>query len=102
MSEYDCIVACRYQNETNRKIISYLICHPDASQRDIAGATGIAPSAVNGRITQLHEEKIITIEHMGRGTQVALTCEAVEVIQRIENTEITSVNIYTKAPEISG
>jgi predicted transcriptional regulator len=102
MSGYDCIVACRYQNGTDRKIISYLRCHLDTSQRDIADAMGIAPSTVNGRIARLHEEKIITIEHMGRGTQVALTREAVEVIQRIENTEITSANEYTNVHEIPG
>lgn len=85
MSAYDQIVASRFQNGPDRKIISYLIDHPGMSQRDIAGTLGIVPSVVSSRLTKLHEEGIVTMERSGRTTRVTLTDKAAAVVRRIKS-----------------
>jgi len=102
MSAYDRIVASRFQNGSDRKILSYLLDHPDSSQRDIAGALGVVPSVVNSRIRQLYDEGIVAMERLGRSTQVALTDNAVDVIRRIQSKGIQPDQIPVLAPEIPG
>lgn len=80
MSEYDQIVASRFQYGPDRKILSYLLDHPDTSQRDIAKALGVPPSVVNKRIIKMFDEGIVAIERLGRSTRVALTDNAVAVL----------------------
>ena len=102
MSEYDQIVASRFQNRPDRKFITYLIEHPDASQRDIAEALGVAPSVVSKRIRQLYDEGVVAMERLGRSTRVALADEAVEVVRRIQGTGIRPDQVPVPAPEIPG
>lgn len=102
MSSFDQIVISRFQNGPDRKILSYLLDHPDTSQRNIAKALGLAPSVVSSRITKLNDEGIVVMERLGRSTQVALTDNAVDVIRRIQGTSIHPDQIPVPAPEIPG
>ncbi len=102
MSSYDQIVISRFRNGPDRKILSYLLDHPDTSQRDIAEALGVAPSVVSSRITKLYDEGIVAMERLGRSTQVALTDKAVDVIRRIQGTGISPDQVPVPAPEILG
>ena len=102
MSSYDQIVISRFQNGPDRKILTYLLDHPDTSQRDIAKALGVAPSVVSGRITKMYDEGVVAMERLGRSTQVALTDEAIEVVRRIQGTGIRPDQVQVMAPEIPG
>ena len=102
MSAYDRIVASRFQNGPDRKILSYLLDHPDTSQHDIARALDIVPSVVSNRITKLYDEGIVAMERLGRSTLVALTDDAVEVIRRIQGAGIRPDQVSVRAPEIPG
>ena len=88
MSPYDQVVISRFQNGPDLKILSYLLDHPDTSQRDIAEALGVASSVVSSRITKLYDEGVVAKERLGRSTRVALTDTAVDVIRRIQGTGI--------------
>ena len=102
MSAYDRIVASRFQNGPDRKILTYLLDHPDSSQRDIAGALGVVPSVVNSRIRQLYDEGIVAMERFGRTTRIALTDDSVEVIRRIKGAGPCRDPTWAPAPEIPG
>jgi len=102
MSSYDQIVISRFQNGSDRKILSYLLDHPDTSQRDIAEALGVAPSVVSSRITKMYDEGVVAMERLGRSSQIALTDNAVDVIRRIQGTGIHPDQISVPAPEIPG
>ena len=102
MSAYDRIVASRFQNGPDRKILTYLLDHPDSSQRDIAGALGVVPSVVNSRIRQMYDEGIVAMERLGRTTRIALTDDSVEVIRRIKGAGPCRDPTWAPAPEIPG
>jgi len=102
MSSYEQIVISRFRNGSDRKILSYLLDHPDTSQREIAEALGVAPSVVSNRITKLYDEGVVAMERLGRSTLVALTDEAVDVIRRIQSIGTHSDLIPVPAPEIPG
>jgi len=102
MSAYDRIVASRFQNGPDRKILTYLLDHSDSSQRDIARALGVVPSVVNSRIRQLYDEGIVAMERFGRTTRIALTDDSVEVIRRIKGAGPCRDPTWAPAPEIRG
>jgi len=84
--ERDKQVACRYRDETDRAILSYLLIHELSSQREIASAVGRAPSVISWRVNRLHCEEIVTIEPSGRTHRVSLTPEAESSLQRMGDT----------------
>lgn len=102
MTAYDRVVVSRFQNGPDRKILTYLLDHPDTSQRDIAGALGVVPSVVNSRIRQLHDEGVVVVERLGQGTRVALTDDAVEAIRRIQGAVPCRDPFRVPPPEIPG
>ncbi len=100
--EFDQVVACRFQNGSDRKIITYLLDHRDATQREIAAATGVSPSVVSGRVTRLYSEKIVTMQRFGRNTKIALSREAVDAIYRIRGSGTTGFGPSGTTPDSSG
>jgi predicted transcriptional regulator len=97
--EFDRVVACRYRNGSDRKIIAYLLDFPDATQREVAQAAGVSPSVVSGRVSRLSRERIVTVRRSGRATRLTLTPEAVEAIGRIQEPEMSGLRPPGSIPD---
>jgi predicted transcriptional regulator len=96
---FDQLVACRFRNGTDRKIIAYLLDFPDVTQREVAHAAGVSPSVVSSRVSRLCRERIVTVRRSGRATRLALTPEAVEAIGRIQEPEMSGLRPPGSTPD---
>ena len=95
--ERDKQVACRYRDETDRAIMSYLLIHGFSSQREIASAVGRAPSVISWRINRLHCEEIVSVENSGRTNRISLTPEAGSSLQRMGDTRESGSSIINSS-----
>ncbi|MFA4860840.1 winged helix-turn-helix transcriptional regulator [Methanoregula sp.] len=100
--ERDKQVACRYRDETDRAILSYLLIHRISTQQEIASGVDRSPSVISWRINRLHCEEIVTIQSSGRANRVSLTPEAGRSLRKIGETRNPGNRLTDICPEISG
>jgi len=68
------------KNPTAHKIVSHLVSHPGASQKDVAGALGLSASTVNWHVNKLEEAGLVIKSRSGK--QVIYTLKDTDIARK--------------------